>query len=82
MRHAEVASPGASLSSVYGETGLPMSQNPPLGLAVRVRRKGVASTFGTRSTAGVAVTDIPSGCLTGFHSGFLSGFTALALGYP
>ena len=54
VRHAEVASPSACLGGLYGETGLPKSQNPPLGLAGRVRRKGRASTFGTRLTAGVA----------------------------
>ena len=54
VRHAEVASSCACLASLYGETGLPMSQTPPPGLAGRVQRKGKASTVRTRSTAGVA----------------------------
>ena len=36
---AGVTSPGASLGDEYGDPGVPNRQDPPLGIAGRIRRK-------------------------------------------
>ena len=54
VSEAGVTSPGAGLGGRYGNPGVPSRQDPPLGVAGRVRRKGRADTVGASAAAGVA----------------------------
>jgi len=68
----------------YGDPGLPSCQNPPLGLADVIQRKGETNTSGIRLTA-VAARKVAKNildCLWGYTPEFISGLTPLAFIKP
>ena len=71
-----MTSPGAGLGGRYGNPGVPSRQDPPLGVAGRVRRKGRAKDEPIRSVP-AQLQELPEG-FTLFHqppTGLYSGFS-------